>query len=263
MNEKLTIGQYLQGDSIVHKMDARIKLIITTLFIISIFFVDGFIGFAFYAAFVLFVIFIAEVPLKQILRGLRPIVAVIILTLILNIVTTPGETLFRFWIFNVTKEGLYRAVFVSIRIILLVFGTSLLTLSTSPLSLTDGIESLLKPLIRFHFPAHELAMMISIALSFIPTLFNEADKIRKAQTARGADFESGNIIARAKAMIPLMVPLFLNSFHRAEELGTAMEARCYRGGEGRTRLNPPVLKKSDVIIFIGVSIYFALIAVFF
>lgn len=262
MNDRVTIGQYIPGDSFVHNLDPRIKIILTLVFIISIFFIDRFIGFGIFFLYILVLLAITEIPLKRLIMGLRPLLFIIIFTFLLNALTTPGETLFEFWTFTFTKEGLIRALFTSIRLILLVFGTTILTLTTSPLALTDGIEALLSPLRVIHFPSHELAMMISIALSFIPTLFAEADKIRRAQMARGADFESGNVLSRAKAMIPLLVPLFLNSFRRAEELGTAMEARCYRGGEGRTRLNPLVMENKDIITLILVSIFLIALAVF-
>lgn len=263
MNERVTIGQYLPGDSFVHRLDPRIKLVLTAIFIVFIFMVDEFIGFGIYFAYIVAVLVNARIPFSRLLRGLRPILFIILFTFFLNVFTTGGESLFQWWVFNFTREGIYKGAFTSVRLVLLVFGTTILTLTTSPLELTDAIESLFKPLTVFRFPAHELAMMISIALSFIPTLFAEADKIRKAQTARGADFESGNVLKRAKAMIPLLVPLFLNAFRRAEELGTAMEARCYRGGEGRTRLNPLRLQTKDVLTLFLVSAYLVAVGLFF
>lgn len=251
MSERVTIGQYLPGDSAVHRLDPRAKIVLTIAFMVIVFFVETYWGYLALFGIILGVMFLGTVPPKRLFRGLRPIFMIVLLTAIINVLTTPGRTLWSFWIFNVTAEGLDKAIFIAIRIALLVMGTTLLTLTTSPLSLTDGLESLMKPLTVVHFPAHELAMMISIALRFIPTLFDEADKIMRAQKARGADFESGNVLRRAKAMIPLMVPLFLNAFHRAEELGTAMEARCYRGGSGRTRLNPLKWTGKDVAVFIA------------
>lgn len=260
MNERVTIGQYIPGDSFIHRLDPRIKLVITILFIVLIFFIDSIVGFGIFFAFILGVMFVAQIPFMRLMKGLRPILFIILFTFFLNVFTTPGRSVFQFWIVNFTEEGLYKGAFTSVRLVLLVFGTTMLTLTTSPLELTDGIESLLKPLSVIKFPAHELAMMISIALSFIPTLFEEADKIRRAQMARGADFESGNVLNRAKAMIPLLVPLFLNSFRRAEELGTAMEARCYRGGKGRTRLNPLRLEVKDILALILTAAFFITVA---
>lgn len=249
MSERITIGQYLTGDSFLHRLDPRVKIFLTIVFMVCIFLVSSYWGYAVFLGFVLLCMIMGEVPPKQLFKGLRPIFLILLFTFAINLLTTPGELLFEVWVLRVTQEGLHKAVFIAIRIVLLVLGTSLLTLTTSPLSLTDGMEALMKPLTLVRFPAHELAMMISIALRFIPTLFDESDKIMRAQKARGADFESGNLFQRARAMIPLMVPLFLNAFRRAEELGTAMEARCYRGGAGRTRLNPLRMARADWMTF--------------
>lgn len=249
MSDRLTVGQYYPGHSIAHRTDPRIKIILTIWFIVCIFFVEGFRGLGLFAALALGVLWIARIPLKLLIKGLRPIFFILLFTYILNLLTTPGEVVFRWWIFQVTQEGLWKATFMALRIVLLVMGTSLLTLTTAPLAMTDGMEALLSPLRIVRFPAHELAMMMSIALRFIPTLFDESEKIMKAQKARGADFETGNVLKRAQSLIPLMVPLFLNAFHRADELGTAMEARCYRGGAGRTRLNPLHFEAKDFIVF--------------
>ena len=202
---------------------------------------------------------ISKIPFRVILKGLKPIMLIIAITFFINIFFTSGEVLFKLGPLKVSKEGLSQAVFMALRLILLLVGTSLLTLTTSPILLTDGIEKLLTPFSRIGLPAHELAMMMTIALRFIPTLLEETDKIMKAQMARGADFESGNVINRAKNLVPLLVPLFINSFRRAEELAFAMEARCYRGGENRTRLKELKLKKTDVSIFILTSIFFGFI----
>lgn len=258
MNERVLLGQFMPRDSFVHRLDPRVKLLLTILFMVLVFQVDHFIGYGLVLVFILMVVALADLPFLKIIKGLKPILTILIFTTVLNIFTIRGEVLWKWGFFTLTKEGLIWAGFVACRIILLVLGTTILSLTTSPLKLTDGLESLLSPLKVIHFPAHELAMMVSIALRFIPTLFEETDKIIKAQKARGADFESGNILDRAKAMIPLLVPLFLNSLDRASELGVAMETRCYRGGEGRTRLNPLFMKKTDYMTLAGVSALFVL-----
>ena len=259
MLKDITIGQYFPGDSVVHKLDPRIKIIIVGLFIASLFFIDSFIPYIFILAFIGTVIKVANLPLKFILKGIRPLVFIILITLAINVFMTKGEVLFEIGPLTVTKEGLSTAVFMALRLIFLITGTSLLTLTTSPIALTDGIEKLLSPFKKIGLPAHELAMMMTIALRFIPTLLEETDKIMKAQMARGADFESGNILNRAKNLVPLLVPLFINAFRRADELATAMEARCYRGGDNRTRLNELKLKKSDFIILSSMLVFFGLI----
>lgn len=258
MNDRVLLGQYMPRDSFVHHLDPRVKLVLTILFMVLVFMVDHFVGYAVVLAFVLMVVALADLPLPKIIKGLKPILTILIFTTVLNIFTIRGQVLWQWGFLTVTKEGLVWAAFVACRIVLLVLGTTLLSLTTSPLKLTDGLESLLSPLKVVRFPAHELAMMVSIALRFIPTLFEETDKIMKAQKARGADFESGNILDRARAMIPLLVPLFLNSLDRASELGVAMEARCYRGGEGRTRLNPLSMERKDTLTLLGVTALFIL-----
>lgn len=259
MLKDITIGQYFPGDSIVHKLDPRIKIIIIGLFIATLFFIDSFIPYIFILIFIGTVIKVANLPLKFILKGLKPLMFIILITLAINVFMTKGEVLFEIGPLTVTKEGLSTAVFMALRLIFLITGTSLLTLTTSPIALTDGIEKLLSPFKKIGLPAHELAMMMTIALRFIPTLLEETDKIMKAQMARGADFESGNILRRAKNLVPLLVPLFINAFRRADELATAMEARCYRGGENRTRLHELKLKKSDFIILTSMLVFFGLI----
>lgn len=255
MNSRVLLGQYIPGDSPIHELDPRAKILLTLVFMIVCFLTDSFLGYGISALFLLSVVIISGIPIKMVFRGLKPIFAILIFTTLINMWTTPGELVWSWWIFKFSREGFWRALFIAIRIIQLVTGTTLLTLTTSPLQLTDGLEAIFSPLKRIGFPAHEIAMMTSIALRFIPTLFEEAEKIMKAQKARGADFESKRFLDMAKAMIPLMVPLFLNAIKRADELGVAMEARCYRGGEGRTRLNPLVFTKKDLaaslVVFTG------------
>ena len=259
MLKDITIGQYFPGDTIIHRLDPRIKIIIISLFIMSLFFVNSFIPYVFILGFILMVIKISGIPIKYILKGLKPLFFIILITFAINIFLTKGEILFKIGPLSVTMEGLYFAFFMGLRLVFLITGTSLLTLTTSPIALTDGIENLLNPFKRIGVPAHELAMMMTIALRFIPTLLEETDKIMKAQMARGADFESGNILRRAKNLVPLLVPLFINAFRRADELATAMEARCYRGGDNRTRLNELKLVKSDVVALFSSFIFFGFI----
>lgn len=259
----ITIGQYLPGNSYIHRLDPRTKLLVTVLLIVVLFLVDTFVGYGLITAYVLLAFWLSQVPIKYILRGLRPIIFIIVLTLTLNVFMTPGEILWQWRFLTVTKEGLVKGAMMGARLILLITGTSLLTLTTSPIALTDGIESLLRPGRRIGIPAHELAMMMSIALRFIPTLLEETEKIMKAQMARGADFESGNLLRRAKSLIPLLVPLFVSAFRRADELATAMEARCYRGGEGRTKLKQLRYTRLDYVA-LGFSFAFMVVlGVFF
>ncbi|ENK1244419.1 energy-coupling factor transporter transmembrane protein EcfT [Clostridium botulinum] len=248
MIKDITIGQYIPGDSFVHKLDPRIKIIISLIYIIDLFLVNNFKGYIFIVLFTLAAILISKIKFKYIYKGLKPIFILVIITAILNLFLTPGDTLLFKWKFiTIYKEGVRLAVFMVLRLVFLIIGTSLLTLTTSPIELTDGIEKLLNPLRKIGVPAHELAMMMTIALRFIPTLMDETDKIMKAQMARGADFESGNLIQRAKNLIPLLVPLFISSFRRADELAMAMEARCYRGGEGRTRMKELSFSSRDYV----------------
>ncbi|MDD7312284.1 MAG: energy-coupling factor transporter transmembrane component T [Clostridia bacterium] len=237
MLKDITLGQYFPGNSPIHRMDPRTKLLALILYIITIFIADGLIPYVICAAGLAAVIRVSRIPLKLIMKALKPIVIIIIFTGALNILYTPGTELFRLWIFRVTVEGIRTAITMIVRILLLVASTSLLTYTTSPMALTDGLESLLGPLKKFHVPVHEFSMMMSIALRFIPTLIEETDKIMSAQKARGADFESGNIFQRAKALVPVLVPLFISAFRRADELACAMECRLYHGGEHRTRLH--------------------------
>lgn len=237
MLRDITIGQHYPADSIIHKLDPRTKIISSLMMIIALFLITPLWGYGIAIAFLGAVIGLSKVPLKFILKGLRPIMLFIIIAVSINVFLTPGEVIFPNFFLKITYEGVSRAIMTFFRFTLLIVTSSMVTLTTSPMALTDGIEKLLNPLKIIKFPAHELAMMMTIALRFIPTLIEEADKIMKAQMARGADFESGNIFVRAKNMIPLLVPLFISAFRRADELAMAMEARCYRGGEGRTRLN--------------------------
>ena len=261
MIRDITLGQYYPGDSLIHRLDPRIKIITTIAYIAALFIADGFIGLATSAAVIFIVTAVSRVPLSFIMRGLKPIFFIIIFTFIINLFMIPGETLISlFWGLTITKEGLRTAVFMAVRLVLLIIGSSLLTLTTKPISLTDGIERLLKPLKVIKVPAHELAMMMTIALRFIPTLLEETDKIMKAQQARGADFESGNIFHRAKSLIPILVPLFISAFRIAQELAMAMEARCYHGGDNRTRMNAMKMRAGDFVFmvltlaFIGIII---------
>lgn len=251
MIKDITIGQYLPGESIVHRLDPRVKIMASFIFIINLFIINNFWGYIPAFLFILTAVIISGIPFKYIFKGLKPIIAIIIITALINIFLTTGTVIYTVGPLTITREGLRLAGFMVIRLIFLIVGTSLLTLTTSPISLTDGIESLLNPMKRIGVPAHELAMMMTIALRFIPTLIDETDKIMKAQMARGADFESGNIIRRAKNLIPLLVPLFISSFRRADDLALAMEARCYRGGVNRTRMKQLKIEGRDIVAIIA------------
>ncbi len=233
----ITLGQFYPGDSLLHRMDPRTKILLTVAMIVAVFLVRGFLGYVALFLYIAAAARAAKVSLKVLAKGIKPILFIILLTFFLNVFFAAGEDVIFTWKFiTISWTGVKMAVYMALRLILLVLGTQLLTLTTSPIALTDGLERLFRPLSRIGFPAHELAMMMSIALRFIPTLLEEADKIMKAQKARGADFETGTLIQRARAMLPLLVPLFVSAFRRADELALAMEARCYRGGEHRTRL---------------------------
>lgn len=256
MIKDITIGQYIPGESFVHKLDPRLKILISLLFIIDLFLVNNFNGYLFVLIFIVATILIAKLPFKYVYKGLKPIFAIVLITAVLNIFMTSGEHLvFQVGFIKVYREGLITAAFMIVRLVFLIIGTSILTLTTSPIELTDGIENLLNPFKRIGIPAHELAMMMTIALRFIPTLMDETDKIMKAQMARGADFESGNLVKRAKSLIPILVPLFISSFRRADELAMAMESRCYKGGEGRTRMKELNITRRDYFA----SLVFALL----
>ena len=257
MLKDITLGQFFPGNSLAHKLDPRTKLILTVVYIVGLFCAESFLSYGLMAALLIAGVRVSGVAPKALVRGLKPVLFIICFTAVLNLFYTPGEELVSFWIFTITKEGVLTAFFMVLRITMLIMGTFLLTYTTSPISLTDGMESLLNPLKKIRVPVHELAMMMSIALRFIPTLIEETDKIMSAQRARGADFESGNLIQRAKALIPLLVPLFISAFRRAEELAVAMECRCYHGGEGRTRLRQLKYAGKDW----AVLVFFLVIAV--
>ncbi|MBQ9251228.1 MAG: energy-coupling factor transporter transmembrane protein EcfT [Clostridia bacterium] len=260
MLTNITMGQYYPVDSPIHRLDPRVKLVLTIAFIVAVFLVHTLLGYALILGFVYLVSRLAKIPFKMLIKGIKPLRMILILTFLLNLFFTAGETvLVEFWIIRITREALRQAVFYSLRLIFLVIGTSVLTLTTSPVALSDAIELLLGPLKKIHFPAHELAMMMTIALRFIPTLLDETDKIMKAQMARGADFESGNLISRAKSMVPLLVPLFVSAFRRAGDLAMAMESRCYHGGEGRTRFRVLKVTKNDYLACAAMAGLIALI----
>ena len=257
MIRDITIGQYYQTDSVVHRLDPRVKLIATIVFIISLFCVNNVWGYLIAAVFLAGCIKLSNVPFKFMVRGMKAILFLLLITVAFNLFLTPGEPLVQIWKLTISKEGLALAVTMAIRLSFLIIGSSVMTLTTTPNNLTDGMESLMKPLNKLKVPVHEIAMMMSIALRFIPILLEETDKIMKAQIARGADFESGNVIKKAKAMVPLLVPLFISAFRRANDLAMAMEARCYRGGEHRTKMKPLVYKKQDYMAYLVLLAYFA------
>ena len=249
MLKDITLGQYFPGNTSVHRLDPRTKLLMVIVYIVALFLAKWWVSYGLMLAFLITVVAISRIRPKALFKGLKPLLIIMIFTALLNLFYTDGEVLAQFWIFRITREGIVQATFLVLRIMMLVAGTFLLTYTTSPIALTDGLESLLSPLKKLHFPVHELAMMMSIALRFIPTLIEETDKIISAQKARGADFETGNIFRRAKALIPILVPLFVSAFRRADELATAMECRCYHGGEGRTKLKQLHYRAADFVTF--------------
>lgn len=255
MLRDITLGQYYQTESIVHRLDPRVKIGGTVIYIISLFLFTNWIGYLIAALFLGLVIKLSKVPFRFMVKGMKSILFLLLITLGFNLFLTPGTAAVSFWKLTITWEGIYVAVTMAIRLMLLIIGSSVMTLTTTPNNLTDGIEKLLNPLKIFKVPVHELAMMMAIALRFIPILLEETDKIMKAQIARGADFESGNLIKRAKAMVPLLVPLFIAAFRRANDLAMAMEARCYRGGEGRTKMKPLIYKNRDYVAYLILVIY--------
>ncbi|OUN34233.1 energy-coupling factor transporter transmembrane component T family protein [Lachnoclostridium sp. An76] len=258
MIRDITIGQYYPAESRIHRLDPRVKIVCTLLFLVSLFVQSSLLGYVIATVFLGGVIKLSKVPLKYIVKGLKPIVILLLFTVVMNLfLTQGGEKLVHFWIFTITENGLRTSVFMAVRLMYLVAGSSIMTFTTSPNGLTDGMEKLLHPLNKVNVPVHEVAMMMSIALRFIPILLEETDKIMKAQMARGADFESGNIIQRAKAMIPILVPLFVSAFRRANDLAMAMEARCYHGGEGRTKMKPLKYKTRDRMAYIITVVYVA------
>ena len=262
MLRDITLGQYYQTESVIHRLDPRVKLVTTICFIISLFIVDNWIGYLIAMRFLALVIRLSRVPVKFMVRGMKSILFLLIVAGCFNLFLTPGEVLVSFWKLKITKEGIFLASFMALRLILLIMGSSVMTLTTTPNQLTDGLEKLLGPLKHLRVPVHEIAMMMSIALRFIPILMEETDKIMKAQIARGADFESGNLIKKAKSLVPLLVPLFISAFRRANDLAMAMEARCYRGGEHRTKMKPLIYRKRDWCAYGAVLVYLAVIVVF-
>ncbi len=258
MLRDITLGQYYQTDSIIHRLDPRTKLVGTICFIISLFIVDNFIGYLLAGVFLFAVIRMSKVPFKFMVRGMKAIVFLLVIAVVFNLFLTPGEVIWSFWKLQITKEGIRLAAFMGIRLCFLIMGSSIMTLTTTPNHLTDGLEKLLGPLKVLKVPVHEIAMMMSIALRFIPILLEETDKIMKAQIARGADFESGNLIKKVKSLVPLLVPLFISAFRRANDLAMAMEARCYRGGDHRTKMKPLVYQKRDRLAYMIIVLYLAL-----
>jgi len=250
MLKDITLGQYFPGKSPVHRLDPRTKLLILVVYIVALFMAKSWLSYGLCFAFLASAIAISRIPLKSILRGMKPLLVILIFTGLLNLFFTEGETvLIAFWGVSITLEGVFRAIFMVTRILMLITATFLLTYTTSPISLTDGLEALLSPLKAIHLPVHELSMMMCIALRFIPTLIEETDKIMSAQKARGADFESGSLMQRVRALVPILVPLFISAFRRADELATAMECRCYQGGEGRTKMKLLRYHRNDLSCF--------------
>ena len=260
MIRDITLGQYYPGDSWVHRLDARTKIIATLLYLVELFIVNNFYGFLITAVALAVVIAISRVPVKFIFRGLTAVFLIIAFTFVLNLFMVDGRVLWHWKFLTITYEGLSRAFFMAVRLVLIIIGSSIMTLTTKPVELTDGLEKLLYPFSKIGLPSHEIALMMTIALRFIPTLMEETDKIIKAQQARGADFESGNLFQRAKSLIPILVPLFVSSFRIAQDLALAMEARCYHGGTGRTRMNEIRFERGDavaavlMVLFLGVII---------
>ena len=259
MIRDITIGQYYKADSVIHRLDPRVKLMGTLIFIISLFMGMNIWIYAVVTVALAVVIKMSRIPLKFMVRGLKSIVILIIISAVFNLFLTPGEVVVAFWKLKITKEGIKQALLMAARLCFLIIGSSIMTLTTTPNQLTDALEKLLGPLKKIHVPVHEIAMMMSIALRFIPILLEETDKIMKAQIARGADFESGNLITKAKNLVPLLVPLFISAFRRANDLAMAMEARCYRGGEGRTKMKPLQYKKRDYLAYGMLVLYLILI----
>ena len=251
MLKDITLGQYFPGASLAHRLDPRTKLLLTVLYIVILFSAKWFVSYGVVAALLVVGVKVSGVAPKALVRGLKPILFIICFTAVLNLFYTPGQVLASFWIFQITREGILTAFFMVLRITMLIMGTFLLTYTTSPIALTDGLETLLGPLKRVRVPVHELAMIMSIALRFIPTLIEETDKIMSAQKARGADFESGNLLQRAKALVPILVPLFISAFRRADELAVAMECRCYHGGQGRTKLHVLRYQMRDYLVLLA------------
>lgn len=258
MLRDVTLGQYYQTESVIHRLDPRVKLAGTLLFIISLFFFRNYAGYLIALIFLAAVIRLSHVPFRFMVKGMRAIAFLLLITVCFNLFLTPGEPLVSFWKLTITREGLKTAFTMAVRLTMLIIGSSVMTLTTTPNNLTDGMEKGMRPLKLLRVPVHEVAMIMSIALRFIPILLEETDKIMKAQMARGADFESGSLLKRAKAMVPLLVPLFISAFRRANDLAMAMEARCYRGGEGRTKMKPLAYKRRDGLAYLCILAYLAL-----
>ena len=255
MLRDITLGQYYQTKSYIHDLDPRVKLGGTVLYIISLFCFKNYLGYLIAALFLALVVKLSHVPFRFMVKGMKAILMLLMITVMFNLFLTPGTPVVTLWKLTITAEGVRMALTMMARLTLLVIGSSLMTLTTTPNNLTDGMEKMMSPLKVIQVPVHEVAMMMSIALRFIPILMEETDKIMKAQTARGADFEHGNLLARAKALVPLLVPLFISAFRRANDLAMAMEARCYRGGEGRTKMKPLIYKKKDFLAYAGLVVY--------
>ena len=262
MLKDITLGQYFPGQSVIHRLDPRTKLTMLVVYIVALFLAEGWVSYGLVFAFLAVVIRLSTIPLKSILRGMKPLVMILIFTGVLNLFfTQDGEVLVKFWVLTVTSGGLSRALMMMARILMLISGTFLLTYTTSPIALTDGLEALMNPLKKVGVPVHELSMMMCIALRFIPTLIEETDKIMSAQKARGADFESGSLTDRARALIPILVPLFISAFRRADELATAMECRCYQGGEGRTKMKQLHYHREDFLSYCAGAVLLAAVIV--
>lgn len=262
MIRDITIGQYYPADSVIHKLDPRTKLVWTLAFIVSLFVFRSFAAYIVTTFVLAGIIRLSKVPFKFMIKGMKAVMVLLIITVIFNMFMTPGTPLVQVWKFKITKEGLQTAIFMAIRLSYLIVGSSLMTLTTTPNQLTDGLEKGLRPLNKIHVPVHDIAMMMSIALRFIPILMEETDKIMKAQIARGADFESGNILQKAKSMVPLLVPLFISAFRRANDLAMAMEARCYHGGDGRTQMKPLKYAGRDYMCYVILWGYLAIAILF-
>lgn len=254
MNRDVTFGQFIPGNSLLHRMDPRVKIVLLCAIIATIFCTFNFYALGLVTAFIIAAILLSGVPLRMYLKSLKVIIIIVVITSLLNIFYSSGTPIFEFWIFKITLDGIYRAIYVTVRIIALILISSSLTFTTSPTDLTDAIERLMSPLKIFHVKVHEIAMMMTIALRFIPTLLDETDKIMSAQKARGADMESGNLIQKVKSLIPVLIPLFVSAFRRAYELAVAMECRCYQGGEGRTRMKSLHMKKLDYLSIIVMAL---------
>ena len=255
MIRNMTLGQYYPVNTVIHALDARVKVVSAFVYIISLFIVNDFKGLLLGFLFLFICIFISKVPVRLIFRSVKPIVPLVTITFLFNLFLSKGTILAKFWIFEITDEGVYHSVYMASRLLLLVVVSSLLTLTTNPVNISDGVEKLLSPFKKIGLPAHEIAMMMMIALRFIPTLMEESDKIIKAQKARGADFENGFVIARAKALVPIVIPLFISAFRIAADLAMAMEARCYKGGEGRTKMKPLILGSNDLVSILVMIIF--------